>query len=73
MKYTDGYDIVVEEGLLHVRPMDVLLQQAVSLVPKERWQECPKCGLKCPLMFGDPNGEHWCAHCQIKEELNING
>lgn len=81
MRYTDGYEVETEEGPAYVRPLDIMLKQAIETVPRELWQPCPKCGQKCPLMFGVQNGpgksdpygmrEYHCAICQLELELGL--
>ena len=41
---------------------------------EKRWLDsgvsntCPNCNRKCAMMFGDPDGDHWCIMCQIEAE-----
>lgn len=67
-RYTDVDIVETEEGLALVRPMDVLLAEAIKMSPPERWLPCPKCGIKCPLMFGNSDGSYHCAICQTEQE-----
>lgn len=79
MKYSDGYAVETEDGPAYIRPLDILLKNAIATVPKSQWQACPKCKQLCPLMFGIQNGpEHadpygmasyHCAICQLELEL----
>jgi uncharacterized Zn finger protein (UPF0148 family) len=67
----DGYDVETDQGMAHVVPFERLLSDAATLVALENWQSCPECGRQCPLFYGDPDGEHRCAFCQLEHELGI--
>lgn len=56
--------------MAYVRPMDILLKNAIELVPREHWEICPKCGQACPLMFGANDDSYHCAICQIELEVD---
>ena len=44
---------------------------AAKLVRPEDYTECPQCGVRWPLMFGDPNGKYWCPDCQAEDDFNL--
>ena len=68
MSFFRGHEVETDEGLAYVYPGESLLRMA-SQIPGAG-QDCPVCGQHCALFYGDPDGEHWCAFCQIKRELD---
>lgn len=69
MKLLYGYDAETENGLSHVSTLMSTLISIANTVPKDGWQECPKCKQKAVLFFGDPDGVHWCVMCQLKQDM----
>lgn len=70
-EYWDGYAAETDEGPTWVRPFETALANAVRLVPRDRWQTCPVCGLACPLFYGDPDGDHFCALCAFSRHFGL--
>ena len=63
-----GYDVETDEGMLFVNPLDRLIAQDKSWRKMGVKNICPRCQQECAILLGDPNGEHWCLYCQIRQE-----
>ena len=64
----EGYEVETEEGPMFVRPLERLVSEEKSLRAMGVDNICPRCNGHCAMMFGDPDGDHWCLVCQICEE-----
>lgn len=63
----EPYDIETEQGLTSRRPMEAMINIAVLA----SGETCPRCGHLGKLFFGDPDGEHWCAACQVEKDFGL--
>ena len=68
MDWLKQEDFETDEGMYTTTPMERLLRATKGLGTPE---ECPRCHGQSTLFFGDPDGEHWCAACQILKEVDL--
>ena len=64
----DGYAVETDGGLMWVRPLDRLLAEEKALRAVGVDNICPRCNGHCAIMLGNPDGDHWCIACQVREE-----
>ena len=63
----EGYEAETEAGPAWIRSLDTIMETAKLA----EGADCPKCGHRCKLFFGDPDGEHWCICCQTVQEFGL--
>lgn len=65
----EHYDFETDEGLATTTPMESLLKRTHNL---GMGTECPECGnVWKGVFFGDPDGDHRCAPCQILKDAGL--
>lgn len=60
--------VETEAGLGWTDPLQGIAAVAAALSDGDA---CPRCGIRCSLFYGDPDGEYWCAACQFAAELGL--
>jgi len=68
MNWLDREEWETDEGMYTTTSMERLLRATEGLGTP---QECPRCHSNSTLFFGDPDGEHHCAACQILKEAGL--
>ena len=63
----EGYEAETDLGPTWIRPLDTIIETAKL----SEGEDCPKCGHRCKLFFGDPDGDYWCVCCQAVQEFGL--
>ena len=62
------HDVETDKGMSFTTNMESLIR-AANL--PGAGQTCPRCSNHGTLFFGDPDGDHWCAACQIAADFDL--
>lgn len=72
-KLYENVEYETDQGMYSALTMELLVRHAAALAKASAGQTCPKCQGWEVLFFGDPDGNHWCAACQIVSDFELEG
>ena len=64
-KLFERYEVDTMDGPVMTSRLDEMYKQDNEFIAVGAGKECPRCGQKRAVFFGDEDGEHWCLPCQI--------